>query len=151
MFYRRSINEYRRQISLKESFAIQTERLRETFDSAEESDFDGLFADRSELSRRLRLLLLSPLVEIAWADGRVTRGESNAIFEVAETYGLFQDDAQYCALLENLTSRPAPQTVGRMWQDFIVCLNIWLNRSAKTSRFVSKFKPDTSPNKARII
>jgi hypothetical protein len=118
MFYRRSINEYRRQISLKESFAIQTERLRETFDSAEESDFDGLFADRSELSRRLRLLLLSPLVEIAWADGRVTRGESNAIFEVAETYGLFQDDAQYCALLENLTSRPAPQTVGRMWQDF---------------------------------
>jgi hypothetical protein len=118
MFYRRSINEYRRQISLKESFAIQTERLRETLDSAEENDFAGLFADRSELSQHLRLLLLSPLVEIAWADGRVTRGESNAIFEVAEGYGLFQDDAQYCELLENLTSRPAPQTVGQMWQDF---------------------------------
>jgi uncharacterized tellurite resistance protein B-like protein len=118
MFYRRSINEYRRQISLKKSFTIQTARLRESLDSAEQSDFDGQFADRSELSQHLRLLLLSPLVEIAWADGRVTRGESNAIFEVAEAYGLFKDDAQYCKLLENLTSRPVPQTVGRMWQDF---------------------------------
>jgi uncharacterized tellurite resistance protein B-like protein len=118
MFYRRSINEYRRQISLKESFAIQTERLRETLDFAEQSDFYGQFTDRSELSRHLRLLFLSPLIEIAWADGRVTRGESNAIFEVAEAYGLFKDDAQYCKLVENLTSRPVPQTVGRMWQDF---------------------------------
>jgi uncharacterized tellurite resistance protein B-like protein len=103
---------------LKESFAIQTERLQDILESAARKDFDGLPTDRGELRRRLRLLFLFPLVEIAWADGRVTRRESDAILEVAAAYGSFKDDAGYAELLEQLTSRPIPQTVGRMWQDF---------------------------------
>ncbi len=118
MFFRRSINEYRRQISLKESFTIQTERMRETVESVNWTKFEEPPTNRRQLRRRLRLLLLSPLVEIAWADGRVTRRESDAILQVAAAYGLIKDEAGYCELLEKLTSRPISQTVARMWRDF---------------------------------
>lgn len=117
-FFRRSIKEYQRQIGLKESFTIQTERLQNVLESAARKDFDGLPTERGELRRRLRLLFLFPLVEVAWADGRVTRRESDAILEVAAAYGFFKDDADYCELLERLTSRPISQKVERMWQDF---------------------------------
>ncbi len=118
MFFRRSINEYQRQIGLKESFTIQTERLRDVFDSVKWTNLEELPTNRRALRRRFRLLLLSPLIEIAWADGRVTRRESDAILQIAAAYGLVDDDAGYCELLEQLTTRRAPQTVGRMWQDF---------------------------------
>ncbi len=118
MFFRRSINEYQKQITLKDSFAIQTERLRETVESLNWTKFEEPPTNHRRLRRRFRLLLLSPLVEIAWADGRVTRRESDAILQVAAAYGLIDDDASYCELLERLTTRPAPQAVGRMWQDF---------------------------------
>jgi hypothetical protein len=118
MFFRRSINEYQRQITLKDSFAIQTERLRDVFDSVKWTNFDELPTNRLALRRRFSLLLLSPLVEIAWADGRVSRRESDLILQVAASYGLIKDDAAYRELLELMTSRPAPQAVNRMWQDF---------------------------------
>jgi len=117
-FFRRSINEYQKQISLKESFAIQTGRLRETLESVNWTKFEEPPTNRRVLRRRLRLLLLSPLIEIAWADGRVTRRESDAILQVAETYGLVDDETGYCELLDKLTARPMPPIVGRMWQDF---------------------------------
>jgi uncharacterized tellurite resistance protein B-like protein len=117
-FYRRSINEYQRQIGLKESFAIKTERLRDVLETADLKQFNGLPADRLEMRRHIRILLLAPLIEIAWADGRVTRRESETILQVAASYDLVKDDAGCCQLLEQLTSRPIPPVVGRMWQDF---------------------------------
>jgi uncharacterized tellurite resistance protein B-like protein len=117
MFFRRGINEYQRQIALKDSFAIQTERLRDVFESVKWTNFDELPTNRRALRRRFSLLLLAPLVEIAWADGRVSRRESDLILQVAESYGLIKDDTAYCELLEKMTSRPVPQIVGRMWQD----------------------------------
>ncbi len=117
-FFRRSINEYQKQISLKESFAIQTGRLKETLESVNWTKFEEPPTNRRVLRRHLRLLLLSPLVEIAWADGRVTRRESDAILQVAETYGLVDDETGYCELLDKLTARPMPPIVGRMWEDF---------------------------------
>lgn len=83
MFYRRSINEYQRQIGLKESFAIQTERLQSTLESINWTKFGEPPTSRREFRRRLKLLLLSPLVEIARADGCVSRRESDAILQVA--------------------------------------------------------------------
>lgn len=118
MFFRRSINEYKRQITLKDSFAIQTERLRDVFDSIKWTNFEEPPTNRRALRRRFSLLLLSPLVEIAWADGRVSRRESDLILQVAASYGFIKDDAGYCELLEKMTSRPVPQAVRRMWQEF---------------------------------
>ena len=118
-FFRRGISEYQRQIGLKESFAIQTRRLRETIESGGWKDYDDLpTGECCRLRRHLKLLLLFPLIEIAWADGRVTRSEFDAIIEVAKYYGFFKDDADYCELLERLMFRPTPQTVEQMWQDF---------------------------------
>jgi hypothetical protein len=117
-FFRRSINEYQRQISLKDSFSIQTERLQSILESINWAKFEEPPTNHRHLRRRLRLLLLSPLIEIAWADGRVTRRESDAILQVAAAYGLIEDDAGYCELVERLTSRPMPPAVGRMWQEF---------------------------------
>jgi uncharacterized tellurite resistance protein B-like protein len=117
-FFRRSINEYQRQIGLKESFAIQTERLQDTIESINWTNYEEPPASRRALRRRANLLMLFPLVEIAWADGRISRRESDAIIQIAKTYGLTGDETGMCELLENLTSRPIPQMVGRRWQDF---------------------------------
>lgn len=117
MFFRRGINEYQRQINLKDSFVIQTGRLRDIIESINRAGFDEPFENRCRPSLPPSLLLLSPLVEIAWADGRVSRRESDLILQVAESYGLTKTDADYCELLQRLISRPVSQAVGRMWQD----------------------------------
>ena len=117
-FFRRGINEYQRQIGLKESFAIQTERLQTVLESTDYTLSDGLPVDNRESRRRLKLLLLFPLIEIAWADGCVRRRESDAILKVAEAYGLVENDEEYGELLEKMTARPMPKTVGKMWRDF---------------------------------
>ncbi|HLM61588.1 MAG TPA: hypothetical protein VK308_12355, partial [Pyrinomonadaceae bacterium] len=119
MFFRRSINEYERQISLKESFDIQTERMQEMLESIVWASFDETIAERvGEPSQRLELLLLFPLIEVAWADGRISRRESDAILQVAGAYGLTRNEADYCELLDRLTTRPLPRAVERLWQDF---------------------------------
>jgi len=116
-FFGRGINEYHRQISLKDSFGLQTKRLKTILET---SDSKNPVAPPTENDhRRCRsLLLLAPLVEIAWADGRVTRRESEAILEAAASYGLVDDQTNYNKLLTKLTSRPMPQVVEQMWQDF---------------------------------
>lgn len=50
---------------------------------------------------------LLPLVEVAWADGRVQRAERDLIAEIAQRYGLLPDDAW---LKRWLDRRPAPTT-----------------------------------------
>lgn len=119
MFFKRGIDEYRRQISLKDSFALQTERLRAILEAFDWKSLSATTAAGENADWRSRpLLLLAPLLEIAWADGRVTRRESDAILEVAREYGLIDNQAAAAELFEKMTSRPAPQAVGRMWQEF---------------------------------
>lgn len=117
-FFRRGIHEYKRQIGLKESFAIQTERLQKLLESTDCTSSEQLPDYSRESRRRLKLLLLFPLIEIAWADGCVKRSESDAILQVARAYGLVKDDADYGELLEKLISRSVPQAVVQMWQEF---------------------------------
>lgn len=116
-FFRRGIREYQRQIGLKESFAIQTGKLKSIIESIKWSKFEQQPTNYRLLRRRAKLLMLFPLIEIAWADGRVSRRESDAIFNIARNYGVTDDETNMCELLENLTSRPISQTVGRKWQD----------------------------------
>ena len=114
--FQRGFSEYKRQTEIKKSFARQTERLQAIFQAADESNF-GASSERTKIYER-PLLLLLPLVEIAWADGRVTRSESEPILRAAEAYGLVENENAYSELMKNLLSRPAPTTVERMWQDF---------------------------------
>lgn len=131
--FRRGFNEYKRQISIKKSFARQTEQLQAILRSADKSN-TGKSSDRTEFCEQ-SLLLLMPLIEIAWADGRVTRRETDAILRAADTYGLVKSEAGYRELMERLLSRPAPLTVGRMWQDFRYFLENLPERARQTILF----------------
>jgi len=116
IFFRRSFIEYKRQKDLKKAIARQTKRVKSILTKTNQTSGGESF-DRDELHRRA-LLLLMPLVEVAWADGRVSRREMDAIVEAADAYTLVDGSAGYRELIERLLSRPAPSAVGRMWQDF---------------------------------
>jgi uncharacterized membrane protein YebE (DUF533 family) len=131
--FRRGFNEYKRQTEIKKSFVRQTERLQAILKSADKSN-TGKSSDRNEFCER-SLLLLMPLVEIAWADGRVTRRETDAILRAADAYGLVKSEAGYRELMERLLSRPAPPTVGQMWQDFRYFLENLPERARQTIIF----------------
>jgi hypothetical protein len=64
---------------------------------------------------RSRLLLISPLTEVAWADGRVTARESDAIIEVADHYSLTKFEDSFCELMESLMTRSTPTESSRNW------------------------------------
>lgn len=52
-------------------------------------------ASKREEVERLAGLALAPLVEIAWADGRVTAAERQAVLEAAKVFGLRQS-SDFC-------------------------------------------------------
>ncbi|MCD9185710.1 MAG: hypothetical protein LUM44_04715 [Pyrinomonadaceae bacterium] len=109
----RGLNEYKRQTEMQKSFEKQTERVDSILRKVEDSD------RLNENERcRMSLLLLMPLVEVAWSDGRISRREMDVIVKAADVYGLVDSVGGYRELIERLLTRPAPQTTGRMWQDF---------------------------------
>jgi uncharacterized tellurite resistance protein B-like protein len=116
-FFKRGISEYHRQNDFKKSFAVQTEKLKSIIEAIEWSKFEQQPTNQRLLRRRTNLLMLFPLLEIAWADGFISRRESDAIMKIAKVYGLTADEQSMLELLENLTSRPTSQTVERMWRD----------------------------------
>src|SRR5688500_14013322 len=63
----------------------------------------GLGLDR----KNHRAVALLPLVEVAWADGRVQRAEKKLIGEIARRYGVEPGDAW---LQRWLAKRPSPTT-----------------------------------------
>jgi hypothetical protein len=67
-------------------------------------------------------LLLTPLIEIAWTDGKVGRAEQNAILRAAEQYGLLEKDETFLTVLDRLTTRPAEKTIDRWWEDIYTVL-----------------------------
>ncbi len=63
------------------------------------------------------LTLLTPLIETAWADGRVSRRELEVIAQVADAYKMVKDESGYRELIERLMSRPSQEQVELMWKD----------------------------------
>ena len=67
-------------------------------------------------------LSLTPLVEVAWADGKVDPHERKAVLEAAAQYGLTRQDISYLLLEGRLSERPAP-TLQETWRAYMVMLN----------------------------
>lgn len=63
------------------------------------------------------LLFLSPLISIAWTDGRVGRHEQDYILRAAEIYGLLENEAAYATLMQRLHSKPHPKDVETWWDE----------------------------------
>lgn len=115
-FFVQGFREYKRHNGMKKAFAEWAERLKTVLMSVDET-VSGEPAKPGQNSNRASLLLM-PLVEIAWSDGRVTRGELDPIVQAAEVYGLIETSEAYRELIDDLLSRPAPPKVEAMWDAF---------------------------------
>lgn len=61
------------------------------------------------------LLMLTPMIEVAWVDGRVGGPEKNAILKTAQSYGLLRDNANLVEIMERLSTRPQAATIELWW------------------------------------
>lgn len=67
--------------------------------------------------RPLKLLgLLTPLVAIAWSDGKIGIHEQDAIMRAGEIYGLLTDEEASERLVGSLTSRPTAADIDAGWE-----------------------------------
>ena len=69
----------------------------------------------------LSALAVIPLIEVAWASGRVEPAERDAILESADAAGVQKDGPGYRLLNEWLADPPDPQMLA-CWKDYIAAL-----------------------------
>jgi len=61
---------------------------------------------------------LTPLVEVAWADGKLDKKERAAVLEAAQQYGLQPGDVSYLLLEGRLGERPDPDLM-ETWHAYV--------------------------------
>lgn len=116
IFIQRAIKEHIRQKDIKMMFSIHNHILADVmrnpvFSLPEIRQYLKGYEDRC-------LIMLAPLVEIAWADGSLRTREMNAIFKVAETYGLDKYEEAYAELIDSMISKATPYQVEMLWNRF---------------------------------
>lgn len=65
---------------------------------------------------------LTPLVEVAWSDGKVDAKERAAVLQAAEQYGLGRDDMSYLLLEGRLSERPGTELLDT-WKKYVALLS----------------------------
>jgi hypothetical protein len=124
----------RRQALEEEFFQRENERLREQLRETEEmletsrelhrvtgiDDFDVLvrLAQLGVKADTLAAITLVPLVEVAWADGRLQEREKKAILDAARDAGIDQRHPAYELFSNWMIHRPAPKMVDA-WTAYI--------------------------------
>ena len=104
-FLMQGIEKYRKQTIRERQFAGYARRIRNLIETG------GRTPDDANL-----LMLLTPMIEVAWVDGRVGRAEQNAILKTAEIYGLLGDDENFVEIMARLSSRPPAVTIELWWK-----------------------------------
>ncbi|GEM_PF-1631205 len=102
-FILQGIAEYRKQTALEQQFVGYARRTK------------ILLQIGGKVSEDSFLLMLTPMIEVAWVDGRVGRAEQNAILKTAEVYGLLHGDETFVEIMTRLASRPPAATIERWW------------------------------------
>ena len=97
------IEEYRKQTARERQFIGYARRIR------------NLLQVTGRSSDEAYLLMLTPMIEVAWVDGRVGRAEQNAILKASEIYGLLLDDASFIEIMTRLSTRPHPTNIEVFW------------------------------------
>jgi tellurite resistance protein len=95
-------------------------RARAPLDEIASAIGDKLQVDNPELLERVRqlglkpetapALLLAPLVQVAWAEGKITRDEQDVVLRLAQARGVEADSPPYQQILEWLAVRPSDAT-----------------------------------------
>ncbi len=99
------LEEYKKRKEAESNFTAHTARIKELL------EFDKLDGEHHALSA------ITPLISIAWTDGRVGRSEQDAILRVAEIYGVLGSEADYYSLMESLVTRPHRKTIEKGWDE----------------------------------
>ncbi len=99
------IEAYRNQTARERKFGGYARRIRTLLRTTGRSSDDAF------------LVMLTPMIEVAWVDGRVGRVEQNAILKTAEIYGLLQDDNNFIQIMTRLSSRPHAVMLKDLWDD----------------------------------
>jgi hypothetical protein len=102
----------------------QDEAVRRDLALASGIEDDWILARLSELGIRadtLAALTLVPLVEVAWADGRMDPKERNAILDGAIAIGIAEDSWSYRLLRIWTQDLPTPELL-EVWEEFIGAL-----------------------------
>jgi hypothetical protein len=81
-------------------------------------------------SETVAALALVPLIEVAWADGRLDEKERSALLAAAAQSGLSKGSASYQLLEEWLEERPSPQILAA-WKAYVADLSRTLDDQAK--------------------
>jgi len=78
----------------------------------------------------LAALTLIPLVEVAWADGKMDAREKAAVLSGAESTGIDSESPSHGLLRLWLEDRPAPDLVA-IWREFIAALCLELSAAER--------------------
>lgn len=104
-FLKSGLYEYQKQKQAEYEFGEHTRRIKQIFDL-------GL-PERASLALRI----LTPLISIAWTDGKVGRNEQDAVIKTADEYGILENEDVYLTLMERLTSRPHSESIQKLWAE----------------------------------
>ena len=99
------LDEYQKRKLAKSEFGEHTSRIKQILDLGN--------AERSHTA----LTVLTPLISIAWTDGKVGRNEQDAIVSVADEYGIFENEEVYLTLMERLRTRPHRELIQKLWAE----------------------------------
>jgi len=69
-------------------------------------------------SETVAAISLTPLVEVAWADGKVDQKEREAVLQAATDFGLGRGDVSYLLLEGRLGERPDPELLAT-WKSYV--------------------------------
>lgn len=112
--FKSSVTENRKQTDAEKSFAAETERLKASINAIDFSSFKQLPLELENQEKRF-LLLLVPLIDVAWADGSINLREFDAVLQVADVYGLLDDKQSFSKLMQYLTRQITPGTRKQFW------------------------------------
>jgi hypothetical protein len=119
-FFRQRAEEYRDALKLRQEEVEAREALAEASGITDEAVLTRL-AGLGIRADTLAALTLIPLVEVAWADGRMEEKEQRAVLSGAESTGVEPGSPSHGLLCLWLEDRPPPDLV-TVWADFVAAL-----------------------------
>jgi len=129
-FYPASAASYRQQLRLREAEQAAVPALREASGIADEALLRRL-AGLGIRADTLAALTMIPVVEVAWADGRMDARERDAILRGAESAGIEPGSPSHGLLRLWTEDRPAPALFAA-WREFIAALGHELDAGERT-------------------
>ena len=119
-FYRDDTETYRHQLEPREKEVAAREELAAASGISDEAVL-GQLASLGIRADTLAALTLIPLIEVAWADGKMDDREREAILFGAESTGISKESPSHGLLRIWIEDRPAPDLVDA-WSEFIRAL-----------------------------